>query len=91
MRSFGVLKAGGRLISTVQPPAQDAAKGKNVKAEMVQMRASGENLGEIAKLIDGGIIKAPVVQTFAMEKVAEAWKQVLTGHTRGKVVLVVQD
>jgi NADPH:quinone reductase-like Zn-dependent oxidoreductase len=89
-RSFQVVKRGGRLISTVQPPPQDAAKARDIHAEMVQMRASSDNLKEIAKLIDAGAIKAPAVQRFPLEKVAEAWTQILSGHMQGKIVLVVQ-
>jgi NADPH:quinone reductase-like Zn-dependent oxidoreductase len=88
-RSFGVVKAGGRLISSVQPPSQDAAKARGIQAEMVQMRASTENLAEIAKLIDAGTVKVPAVQTFPLASVAEAWKQILSGHMQGKIVLVV--
>jgi len=88
-RSLGVVKRGGRLISSVQPPPQDVAKERGIQAEMVQMRASSENLKEIAKLVDAGTVKVPAVQTFPLEKVAEAWKQILSGHTQGKIVLVV--
>ncbi len=88
-RSCGVLKSGGRLISSVQPPPQDAAKARGVHAEMVQMHASTENLAEIAKLVDAGTVKVPPVKTFPLERAAEAWKEILSGHTQGKIVLVV--
>jgi len=88
-RSFGVVKPGGKLISSVQPPSQETAKARGIDAQMVQMRASTQNLTEVAKLIDAGTLKVPPVQQFPLERAAEAWQQILSGHVQGKIVLLV--
>jgi len=88
-RSFGVVKPGGKLISSVQPPSQELAKVRGIDAQMVQMWASTQNLTEVAKLIDAGTLKVPPVQQFPLERAAEAWQQILSGHVQGKIVLLV--
>lgn len=88
-RSFGVLKRGGTLISTVQPPSQDESARSSVRAAMVQMRASASGLREIAALLDAGTIKTFVGKTFPLSAAAEAWKVSLAGHAVGKIVLEV--
>jgi NADPH:quinone reductase-like Zn-dependent oxidoreductase len=88
-RSFGVLKPGGRLISTVQPPSQDEAAKHKVHAEMIFMKPSAQGLAQLAELVDDGTLRADVSHVFALELAAEAWRQSLSGHTRGKIVLDV--
>lgn len=98
-KSYGVLKAGGRLVTANQPPSQEEAKAHNVTAVMMNMQPSNASLTEIAALIDAGKIKADLSATFPLEKAAAAWNQVsqnLDGkggsdkpkHPHGKVVLV---
>jgi NADPH:quinone reductase-like Zn-dependent oxidoreductase len=88
-RSFGVVKPGGRLVSTVQPPPKDEAARRNVQAMMMQMQPSAKTLTELSGLFDAGIIRTVVTKTYPLAQAAEAWKSQMAGHTRGKVVLTV--
>jgi NADPH:quinone reductase-like Zn-dependent oxidoreductase len=88
-RSFAVLKPGGRLVSTVQPPPKDEAARRNVQAMMMQMQPSAKTLTELSGLFDAGIIRTVVTKTYPLAQAAEAWKSQMAGHTRGKVVLTV--
>ena len=59
-RSWSVLKKDGVLVSLVQPPSEEKAKELGVRAAFVAGHPSGEQLAEIAKIIDSGQL-APVI------------------------------
>lgn len=86
-KSFGVLKPGGFLISTVQPPAQEEAGRRGVSAMMIQLKATTARLSELAALLDAGTIHSVVSKSFPLSDATEAWREM--GHGRGKVVLTV--
>jgi alcohol dehydrogenase len=54
------------------------------------MRASGDQLREIASLIDSGIIRPVVDRVFPFELTKEAMAYVKTGRAKGKVVVKVR-
>jgi NADPH:quinone reductase-like Zn-dependent oxidoreductase len=88
-RSYAVIKPGGRLMSTVQPPAQDEASKRNVKAAFVSMQPSAERLNQLADLLSSGAIHTVITTRYPLSRAAEAWKQQMSGHARGKIVLEV--
>ncbi len=86
-RSFGVLKPGGVLVATSQPPSPDEARAHGVRATMVQMKASSELLKQIGDLIDAGQIKTVVSHTVPLH---DAARQSAHGeHALGKTILQV--
>lgn len=86
-RSFGVLKKGGRLVSTVQPPPQDVAAKQGVRAAFFSMKPSSAGLIRLAELIDSGDLKVVVDKTYPLAEAATAWRE--SGHARGKTALEV--
>jgi NADPH:quinone reductase-like Zn-dependent oxidoreductase len=88
-RSFGVLKPGGSLISTVQPPSQEEAARHEVHAMMMRMQPSTRGLVQLAELLDAGTIRTVVTHTYPLAEAQDAWRQIMSGHTRGKIVLQV--
>jgi NADPH:quinone reductase-like Zn-dependent oxidoreductase len=88
-RSFGVLKPGGALIATAQPPSEEEAARHKVRATMMRMEASARNLLELAKLLDAGTIRPLVSKKYPLSEARAAWADILSGHTRGKIVLEV--
>jgi NADPH:quinone reductase-like Zn-dependent oxidoreductase len=88
-RSWGVLKKGGILVSTLDPPSQEEASAHGVRATRYTAEASASELAEIAALIDTGKVKPVVSRTFALSDAASAMQIVEQGHTQGKVVLIV--
>ena len=88
-RSFGVLKPGGRLVSTVQPPSQEEAARRKVQATMMVMQPSSELLRQLAGLLDAGAIRTVVTKTYPLSQAPDAWTYLMSGHTRGKVVLEI--
>lgn len=86
-RSFGVLKKGGRLISTVQPPPQDVANKQGVRAAFFSMKASSAGLIRLAELVDSGDLEVNVAKTYPLADAARAWRE--SAHARGKTALEV--
>ena len=55
------------------------------------MRAQGQQLSEIASLIESGSIRPLVDKVFPFEKTNDALAYVETGRAKGKVVITVTD
>jgi alcohol dehydrogenase len=66
-----------------------AARRHGVRYEYLFMRADGEQLGQLGALIDAGVLRPVVKQTFPLERTAEALAFVETGRAEGKVVIEV--
>lgn len=81
------LKLVTKLISS---SAKKKAKKLNVSFKFLFMRADGNQLGEITKLIEAGIIKPVIDKVFPFEQTNEALSYVETGRARGKVVVKVK-
>jgi NADPH:quinone reductase-like Zn-dependent oxidoreductase len=88
-RSWGVLRKGGTLITIADSaPAEQAAQYgvRGVEFIVVPNRAQ---LIEIARLIDAGVLRPIVQETFALRDTRRAFERSAPGHNRGKVVLEV--
>ena len=66
------------------------ARRRGVSYSFLFMRANGDQLREIASLIDSGIIRPVVDRVFPFESTNEALAYVESGRTRGKVVVKVR-
>src|SRR5213083_3228696 len=69
---------------------RNKAKRHHVSYSFLFMRASGDQLREIASLIDSGIIRPVVDRVFAFESTIEALAYVEKGRAKGKVVVKVR-
>jgi NADPH:quinone reductase-like Zn-dependent oxidoreductase len=88
-RSFGVLKKGGILVSTVETPSAEEAAAHGVRAAMVSMQVDPDQLAEIARLVDSGMLRPIVEAVFPLKEARHAQELSQTGHARGKIVLKV--
>lgn len=88
-RSLAVLRDGGRLITTVAPENQDAAKARNIHIEGFTAQSYPEHLEQIARLIDEGKVHPVIARVLHLEEAAEAQEMSEKGHVRGKIVLKV--
>jgi len=86
-RSFKVIKTGGCLVSTINPPSQELAHQYKINAVMMTMKPSTHQLKKLAELLDGRLIKPNVTKTYHLSQAQEAWKDILSHHTRGKIIL----
>jgi len=88
-RSFGVLKAGGYLVSAVGVRSPEEAGKHDVHAVAMTMLPSTEGLTRLAELLDAATIRVVVTKTYPLAQARDAWAQSMSGHTRGKIVLEV--
>lgn len=65
------------------------AKSRGVDYSFLFMRADGQQLGEISKLIESGVIRPVIDRVFPFSQTADALAYVETGRAKGKVVVSV--
>ena len=65
------------------------AKARGVGYSFLFMHADGQQLAQIAKLIDAGVIRPVVDKVFPFAQTAEELAYVEHGHAKGKVVVKV--
>ncbi len=75
-RSFLVLKEDGHLVSATQPVSQEEAARHRVSGMMMRLAPSAEMLGKIARLLEDGTIRPDVATVYALQDVAQAWKDI---------------
>jgi NADPH:quinone reductase-like Zn-dependent oxidoreductase len=91
-RSLAALKAGGVLVSIMEHG--DAALAARVEAAGrrfagVSVEPDHVALEAIAELVDAGLIRPHVQETFPLEEVGKAHEALQSGQVRGKLILTV--
>ncbi len=86
-RSYEVLKKGGRLVSIVGPPELDEAARRQVTAHGLFVAPNGEQLNQLASLVDRGCLRAHVEKIYELAQAEQAQRRIAAGHVRGKLVL----
>ncbi len=90
-RSWPLIKAGGRLITTLDAPDPQKASAHNISASRFTAESDGADLAEIAALIRDGKVRPHIAKTFALEQAADAQEELQHGGVAGKIVLSVSD
>jgi NADPH:quinone reductase-like Zn-dependent oxidoreductase len=89
-RSWSVLKPGGILISTIQPPSEERAAAHGVRQQFIYSAPPvGKTLTEVAAMVDAGQLKPEVSRVFPLAEVGKAHELIEGRHTRGKIVVQV--
>lgn len=89
-RSWQVLKPGGILLSTVQPPSQEIAQAHGVRQRMIGTSPPVRKvLTEAAKMVEQGKLKPHVSAVLPLTEIRKAHAMIEGRHTRGKIVLQV--
>src|SRR6185503_13717302 len=79
-RSWSVLKKGGVLVSLVQPPSEAKAKKLGVRVALLGAQPSGQQLAEIAKIIDSGKLTPVIDRILPLSEVRRAHELSQCGH-----------
>lgn len=90
-RSWQVLKKGGILVSLVQPPSENKAKEHGVRGIRLGVRPNGQELVEIAKIVDAGKLAPVIDRILPLSEARRAHELSQSGHTHGKIVLRVKN
>ncbi|MBO0777629.1 MAG: NADP-dependent oxidoreductase [Ktedonobacteraceae bacterium] len=89
-RSMNVVKRGGTLVSLLEPPSQEAAQARGIRAMKAAAALpfpSSSLLQTIAGLIDQGHVKVAIARTFPLHEARLAHELSQTGHGRGRIIL----
>lgn len=91
--SLKVVKDGGTIVSlpTMEFPEElkAIAEPRGIKLEFVLVKSDGNDMNELKEQIENGKLKPHVSVTFPFDKMRDAHKQIESGRTVGKVVVVV--
>jgi NADPH:quinone reductase-like Zn-dependent oxidoreductase len=85
------LGEGGVLVTIANAPPEREAAERGARAELLVMTPSSEQLAEIAALVASGEVRVEIAETFPLADVQRAHALSEAGHTRGKLVLTVND
>ncbi|GLY29610.1 NADP-dependent oxidoreductase [Kineosporia sp. NBRC 101731] len=89
-RFLPLLRRGGALFPVFfaqVDPEETARLGVSVSS--TQVRSSGEQMAQLADLLEKGVLRVGIDSTYALEDAAAAHERAAQGHIRGKIVLTV--
>lgn len=90
--SLEVTKEGGSIISIptgLNEQVTSKAESKGVKGYFILVQSSGEDMYQIASLLESGAVKPHVSKIFPFEQMREAHLEQETGRTVGKIVVTL--
>lgn len=89
-RSLDIIRGGGLLIAIaggITDEVKKLAEEKGVKAWAYLVQSNGDDMEQLAELLEAGTIKPYISHEFSFNQIAEAHQQIETGRTRGKIVI----
>ena len=91
LRSFQILRRGGKLVSAVSQPDQDIARNKGIDAAFFLVNVTSRQLARIGALLDSGELRTHVGTVLPLEDAREAHLMLerLRPQPKGKIVLAV--
>lgn len=78
-------------IGAISRKIRRQAKKLGVTYEFLFMRADGQQLGEIAALVDSGVLRPVVARTYPFDELPQALEDLAIGGKRGKLVVTMTD
>jgi NADPH:quinone reductase-like Zn-dependent oxidoreductase len=88
-RSWSVLRLDGLLITIVRPPSPEWANGRDARGVFFIVEPRRDQLMELGRLIDAGVVRPMVEAVLPLEQAREAYERGAREHPRGKLVLAV--
>jgi len=86
-KAYGTLRESGTLVTIGEPLIPGLAERFGLREFDVVVRPDGDQLAEVARMVDGGDLQPPAISEFPMERCADAMRMSMDGHVRGKIVL----
>jgi NADPH2:quinone reductase len=88
-RSAEVVRRAGVLVSILAFADEAAVQALGVQTRYVFVAPNRGQLGSLAGLIEQGVVRPRLADILPLEDAAEAHRRIETGHTAGKLVLMV--
>jgi NADPH:quinone reductase len=83
-----LVRPGGRVVSAVGGADEETLRARGIEAANIMGMVSTASLETLAGMVERGELVSPEIRTFPLAQAAEAFLQLATGHTRGKIVVV---
>jgi NADPH:quinone reductase-like Zn-dependent oxidoreductase len=90
-RSFAVVKRGGMIATTVGPVDAKLASERGCQCIQFVVNQNSEDLAEMAKLVEKGILKPRIQEILPLEQAQLAQDHLQRGHAQGKIILDVKQ
>ncbi|KAF1814704.1 NAD(P)-binding protein [Eremomyces bilateralis CBS 781.70] len=89
--AWTAVREGGILLGIREPPEMRKPSGvaEGIRDSFFIMESKGEQLAELAPVIESGDLKPVVDSVFPLEEFKEAFAKVEGGHSRGKVIIKI--
>ena len=81
------VREGGILVTIAAAPPEEAARERGVRAELLVMSPTSEQLARVAELVAGGDVRVEIADVLPLADVRRAHELSEAGHTRGKLIL----
>src|SRR5438105_12700615 len=85
------VREGGALITIANAPPEQAAAERGVRAELLVMSPNPGQLDRIAELVAAGEVHVEIAATLPLQEVQRAHEMSESGHTRGKIILMMSS
>jgi NADPH:quinone reductase-like Zn-dependent oxidoreductase len=93
LKSLDAVKQSGTIVSIASSNLTSEelakAKSKDVNLSFLLVKSSGENMLQLAQLMEKGIVKSHVSKTFTFDQMGDAHLHLEKGRTVGKIVVNV--
>ena len=86
-QSYGILRRGGKLVTIGEPLSPGLGQRYGVEELDFVVSPNGEQLKQIVKLVESGLVVAPETKTYPFTQIGQALSDNMSGHTRGKIIV----
>jgi NADPH:quinone reductase-like Zn-dependent oxidoreductase len=83
------LREGGLLVTIAGAPPEEEAAARGARAELVVSSPDPAQLTRIAELVESGDVLVQLAEVLPLAEVRRAHELSESGHTRGKIVLMI--
>lgn len=90
-RSYGIMKKGGVIVTIAGEPDEAELKKRDIRGVSLSAVPKASVLEELTRLIEAKKLAPVVSKTFPLAEAAKAQEAIATRHTRGKIVLRVDE
>lgn len=89
VRSYPLLRPGGRLVSTTMPPDEALAKAHGVNTSIFYAKPYAGRLGDLVAAILKLKVEVVIDSQAPLDAFGQAWARQTSGRARGKVVVTL--
>jgi NADPH:quinone reductase-like Zn-dependent oxidoreductase len=88
---WSLVRPGGKLVSILEAIDPKRAQEAGIQGRYVFVRPDGDQLRQIARLLETGALQPPDIREFPLEQAADALEIQRRGHNQGKLVLKIPE